>query len=102
MDSKIILGRLLQKFIDLQVSQFGNYNTFGFVRLSGNSIIVSREEGADTPLPFKKIIKAIEGYQADNGLYNLGPAELRKLGITHINSPVHSILHLLPKEVYNE
>ncbi len=101
MDSKIILGRLLQKFIDLQVSQFADYNEFGFVSLSVSSVTVSRENGDDTPLPFKKIITAIEGYQRNNELYDLGPAALRDLGITHINSPIHSILHLLSKEVYS-
>ncbi len=46
MDSKIILGCLLQKFIDLQVSQFADYNEFGFVSLSVSSVTVSRENEA--------------------------------------------------------
>jgi hypothetical protein len=100
MDSKIILGRILQKFIDLKVSKYQDYNEFGFVNLTGTSVLVSRENGADTNIPLNKIITAIEGYQNNLELYNQGPSELRDLGISHITSPIHSLLHLLPNEVY--
>ncbi len=100
MDSKIILGRILQKFIDVKVSKYHQYNEFGFVQLSQSSVTVSRETGADTPIQFNKLLIAIEGYQKNPGMYNEGPVALRSLGLTHITSPIYSLLHLLPEDVY--
>ena len=101
MDSKIILGRLLQRFIDEKSSQYMDYNKFGLIEVKANSIIVSRENGSDTPIPFKKLVSAIEAYQNSPDLYDTGPSSLRNIGLTHITSPIHSILHLLPKEIFS-
>ena len=38
------------------------------------------------------------GYQHEITNYDKGPDALRDLGITHINSPIHSLLHLLSRE----
>lgn len=56
------------------------------------------EKGADTREPFEKILVAIDAYKENPELYNEGPSKLRDYGITHITSPIRSILHLLPKE----
>lgn len=61
MDSKIILGRLLQRFIELGSTQYQNLNAFGFIELKSTHVVVSRENGADTRIDFTKIISAIEG-----------------------------------------
>jgi len=100
MEAQIILGRILQKFIDKGFSKHLDYNRFGFVDLKNNSVIVTREAGANTSVPFKDLIIAIEGYQKNTSLYDEGPSSIRALGITHITSPIHSLLHLLPKDAY--
>ena len=100
MEAQIILGRILQKFIDNGFSKYLDYNRFGFIELKNSSVIVSREAGDNTPDPFKDMIIAIKGYQNNISLYDEGPSSIRTLGITHITSPIHSLLHLLPKEVY--
>jgi len=100
MDSKIILGRLLQRFIDEKYAEQEGYNRFGFVQLKNSSVVVSRENGADTPVQFAKIIKGIEAYQQRPELYELGPTALRAVGITHVTSPVFALLHLLQKSDY--
>ena len=100
MDSKIILGKILQRFSDQSCSQVSGYNSFGYLHETDNAVYVSREKGDDSSIPFKKLQLAIEGYQKNPELYNSGPKELRKLGLTHITSPIYSLLHLLPKESY--
>jgi hypothetical protein len=98
MDSKIILGRILQRFIDTEIAQVAGYNQFGFIKLSKNSVVVSRER--DTIVPFSKIIIGIETYQKAPDLYEKGPTVLRAVGITHVTSPVFALLHLLLKSDY--
>ncbi len=95
MDSKIILGRILQKFIDAKYAHVDGYNRFGFIELKRSSVIVSRENGADTIIPFTKIIIGIEAYQKESELYEQGPTCLRSVGISHVTSPVFALLHLL-------
>jgi hypothetical protein len=100
MDSQIILGRILQRLIDQAHSQVEGYNRFEFRRLNTNNVVVSREKGAATPMPYRKLIVAIQAYQTSPTLYDEGPSALRKFGITHITSPIFSLLHLLEKDVY--
>lgn len=100
MDSKILLGKILQRFEDQKKSQVKGYKSFGYIRETANQVRVSREGGQDTWLPFKKILIAIKGYQENPDLYNEGPGTLRKFSITHVNSPIWSILHLLSKDEY--
>ena len=98
MDSKIILGRILQRFIDAKHAQVKDYNRFDFIKLKNTSVIVSRENGQDTPVSFSKIIKGIEAYQERPELYEQGPTALRVFGITHTTSPIFALLHLLTNE----
>jgi hypothetical protein len=100
MQPEIILGRLLQRFIDQKSSQFLDYNRFVFLRFDKTKVYVGRENGADTPIPFAKILRAINAYQTNPDWYDEGPVKLREAGITHITSPVHSLLHLLAKQDY--
>jgi hypothetical protein len=101
MNSEIILGRIIQKLIDKGYAQVSGYNSFGFIELKGSSIRVSREGGEDTPIPFGRIILGIDAYKLDNNLYDNGPAALRSVGITHLNSPIFAFLHLLSKADYS-
>ncbi len=100
MDSKILLGKILQRFCDLKLSRVEGYNSFGYIKETNTTVTISREEGQDTPVPFAKLIVAIEAYQNMPHLYNEGPTALRDFGITHITSPVWSLLHLLTEEDY--
>jgi hypothetical protein len=75
-------------------------NTFGYISLGRSSVMVSRETGQDTPVPFSRVELAIEILQQHPGVYAQGPNALRPFGITHLNSPIYALLHLLPKEVY--
>jgi hypothetical protein len=100
MDAKILLGCILQKFIDVKVSQYKQYNSFAYISHSNSSLTVGREKGIETQIYFKKIIIGIEGYQSDISKYDKGPTALRSLNLTHITSPIHSLLHLLPWEYY--
>ena len=100
MESKIILGRILQKLIDQGYTKYQDYYSFGFVKLNDTSIIVSRETGEDTRIPFDELMIGINGYKENNELYDEGPGAIRTLGISHISSPIHSLLHLLPKDAY--
>lgn len=100
MDARILLGRILQRFIDLGYSQYAAYHRFGLLRYTTKSVWLSREDGEDTPVYFDKILVAIEGYQQTPALYDEGPGKLRDLGLTHVTSSIHSLLHLLSKEDY--
>lgn len=95
MDSKILLGKILQRFSDKKVCRVEGYNSFGYIKETDNAIYVTREAGLDTRIPFEKIIIGIEAYQSNLNLYNIGPNALRDFDITHINSPIWSMLHLL-------
>ena len=100
MEAKIILGRILQRLIDQGYAQVAGYNRFGFVALEKNSITVSRENGEDTPLPFSRILKCIVLYQEHPELYDQGPNALRPFGVTHLDSPLFALLHLMEPKAY--
>lgn len=53
MDSKILLGKILQRFFDLKIAKIEDYNSFGYIRETINSIIVTREGGAQPSLLHK-------------------------------------------------
>ncbi len=101
-DSKILLGRILQKFIDRGFSQVPDYNKFTYISHNSSKVIVGREKGKDTDIPFAKVLKVIEAYQLNPDDYEQGPSKTRDYGIKHINSPIWSMLHLLEKGDYEE
>lgn len=102
MDSKILLGKILQKFSDQKVSKVGQYNSFAYIRETNKAVHVTRENGKDTTVPFSKILTAIDAFKENPDLYFEGPGKLRDFGITHVNSPVWSLLHLLTIEEYKK
>ncbi|MBD0777763.1 hypothetical protein HPE56_08155 [Maribacter sp. ANRC-HE7] len=100
MDSKILLGKILQRFSDKGISKVPGFNSFGYLRETKGAVYVSRENGKDTRVPFEEIIKGIEAYKSKSGLYNEGPSALRDYNIEFITSPIWSMLHLLSQEDY--
>jgi len=95
MESEFLLDKILKAFREKKIAQVEGYNSFGYIRETGKAIWVTREKGQDTQIPFIKILKGINAYKAKPELYNEGPGKLRDFGITHVNSPVWSLLHLL-------
>lgn len=100
MDSKILLGRILQKLIDKGYSQVEFYNRFTYIKHTNRYVEVGREKGANTKIYFEKILIVIEAYLNSPEDYNKGPSFTRKYGITHVNSPVWTLAHLLEKKDY--
>lgn len=100
MDSKILLGKILQRFYDAKTAQVEGYTSFGYIKQTDTAVYVTREYGKDTRVSFDKILIGIKGYQKEPSLYHEGPGALRDLGITHVNSPVWSLLHLLDVKDY--
>ena len=95
MDTKILLGKILQTFKAQKFAQVKGYKSFGYIRETENMVYVTTETGQDTPIPFEKIKIGIEAYKSNPNLYNDGPSKLRDYGITHVTSPIWSLLHLL-------
>lgn len=90
----IIVARLIQQ----EYTQVLGYNKFGFVYQGDNHIVISRENGKDTKIHYRKLKAAIEAVREDTKIYSEGPSKLRQHGITHITSPLWSLLHLLTLE----
>lgn len=101
MNSHILLGKILQRFCDSGISRVEGFNSFEYLRETCNTVYLKRENGQETSIPFKKIIVGIEAFKLNPELFNLGPSALRPYGITHITSPIWSLLHLLTPEDYN-
>ena len=95
MDTELLLGKILQKFKAQQFAQVQGYKLFGYIRETENMVYITRETGQDTPIPFEKIKIGIEAFRTDPNLYHQGPSKLRAFGITHVTSPIWSLLHLL-------
>ncbi len=100
MHSEILLGKILQRFKDHGKAQVEGYNSFGYIRETENAVIVSREDGMDTSIPFSTILEGIEAFKSDISLYHKTPTLLRHLGISHVTSPVWALLHLLSEQEY--
>lgn len=100
MNTEEILKEILVRLKEQGYCQVSGYKSFGFVKENPKSVVVSREAGKDTPVPFAKLKRCIEVYKANIDEYNAGPTALRKYGITHINSPLFSLLHIVDKTHY--
>ncbi len=100
MDSKILLGKILQRFSDCGFSKVEGYVGFEYLRETNNAIYIGRERGKVTYIAFEKLIAGIEAFKSRPGLYEEGPSALREFGITHVTSPIWSLLHLLSSDDY--
>ena len=92
-ESKIDL--IKERFQKNSFAQVTGYNRFGYISKTEKVLMVSRENGEDTKIPVEKIKIAILAVQENNSIYDDGPSSLRKVGITHINSPIWALIHLL-------
>ena len=100
MKNQKLLNQILEKFRKKGVSQVVGYNSFGYVSETEKTITVSREKGKDTIISKSKILVGIEAFIKNSNLYYEGPAKLREYGITHVTSPIWSLLHLVPFNEY--
>ncbi len=89
---------IVNRFQSREYAQVPGYNRFGYVERSNSYVLVSRESGKDTKIPFTKIAEAIAAVRRDPKVYSEGPSRLRQHGITHITSPLWALLHLLTLE----
>jgi hypothetical protein len=86
-----IVARLKEKgFAEVE-----GYNRFVLVRSTGSALYVLREKGTEAKVPLDKIRVGLSAIRGDHSVYTSGPNALRKYGITHVNSPVWSLVHLL-------
>ena len=95
-DPKELVQEIIEKFREKKIAR-GQRASFGYIRETSNAVIVSRENGDDTRVPFKKIELAIEFYRDHLEDYDEGPVKLRKCGLTHITSPIWALIHLISK-----
>ena len=100
MDSKILLGKILQRFADNGISKVEGFKGFEYLRETNNSVYIRREKGTESRIPFEKILQGIEAFKANPELYNDGPSALRQYDIKFTTSPVWSLLHLLQVSDY--
>lgn len=101
MDSRILLGKILQGFEHAGYAQVEGYFRFIRLRETKHSVVVLRENGNEAIVPFAKILKGIELYQQNPSFYEFGPVNLRQAHILYVTSPVFALLHLLPVEAYS-
>src|SRR5258706_819124 len=100
MDSKIILGKLLQRLSDNSYAQVKGYNKFVFVRETDVYVEVLRQKGTKAKIYYTRLIDAINFYRTNPSAYDNGPNALRQIPMVRVNSPVFAILHLLPAESF--
>jgi hypothetical protein len=100
MESKILLGKILQRFEDQGYAKVDGYNRFDLVKSGETFVTVLRQKGTEAKVDFKRLLIGIDFYKENNSAYDEGPTALRRAGITHITSPVFSLLHLLKKAAY--
>jgi hypothetical protein len=100
MDSKILLGKILQRFKDNKIARVEGYFEFSYIRETENALLVTREKGNDTPIPFKKILEGIDAFKSNPELYNSNPTALRAFNLKFTTSPIFALLHLLNENDY--
>ncbi len=97
-----VADQILQRFEDQGWSQVPNYKRFGFIRRTNAAVIVSRENGQEARVPVRKIEQGILAVRSDLTVYADGPKALKRHGITHVNSVVWSLLHLVTEAELHE
>lgn len=93
-----VVKLILQRFKSNGYSQVPGYKKFGFIGITAKVVTVSREAGEDTRIPFTKLEATVQAARKDPLVYDAGPGRLREHGITHINSPLWSLLHMVSKQ----
>lgn len=73
---------------------------FRFEGSTASAVLVSRRNGNMVRVPRATLAMVAGAYASDPFAYARGPGSLRVYGVTHINSPVWALVHLLPPEAY--
>jgi hypothetical protein len=94
--SNAVIEDIVRTLREVRVAQVLGYAAFRFLRRSGESLLVQRQNGNEARIPFSVIRKAIDAVREDHTLYIGGPGRLRECGITHVNSPTWALIRLLP------
>ena len=92
--TEVVIEKIIARFKKNGYAQ-GPINRFGFVSQSVKHVVISRERGKNTPIPFNKIDEAIIAVRKDHKVYSEGPTRLGKHGLTHITSPLWALINLL-------
>ena len=95
MDANNIIKEIANRLKNQGYCQVGGYNRFIYIHETDKAVILLREKGTETRIPYSKLAQAVEAVRIDPAIYQNGPSGLRRHGITHITSPVWSLLHLL-------
>jgi len=98
MQTSQIIRQIVKRFQQQGYAQVPGYNRFDYVGKGESYVIISRENGNDTKIPFSKLAESIEAVRKDFRVYSEGPSKLRQYGITHITSPLWALLHLCTLE----
>lgn len=97
-DGTSVAQQLVDRLCAVGEAQVLGYNRFEYVSHTSRGVKVKRIKGTTTLIPFSRIARAVDAVRSDLGVYDRGPAALRKFGITHVTSPIWAILHLESKE----
>lgn len=101
-----IAGRIIERLRKEGFAQ-GEINQFGYVSDDGNGIIVSRENGQDTPISREEIAKAAQAVRNHPAIYNgtvTNFGEVLREGYSvnrRIYSPLFALVHLVALEDFN-
>jgi hypothetical protein len=93
--NELLINVIDKRFREKGFAQVSGYNKFVYVGKTDNYFIVGREKGTNAKISISKINAALEAVKIDHSVYSAGPNSLRRFGITHINSPIWAMLHLL-------
>jgi hypothetical protein len=59
-------GKILQRFKDQGSVEVHGYKSFTYSKETERSVMVGRENGADTPIPFEKLKRGVEAFRSNN------------------------------------
>jgi hypothetical protein len=93
-----ITTTIVSRFRNIGIAQVTGYNSFSYIRETDNAVIIGRECGSDARVPIATIREAVKIVRSNPHVYNDGPGSLANYGITHVNSPIWAMLHLIPLE----
>lgn len=97
-DMEAVVELVMSRLCSRGYAQVKGYNRFEYVRHTDGTVTVLRENGNTVDVRLSAIRKAIEAVRTDPTVYDKGPSALRAHGITHVNSPIWSMLHLATLE----
>lgn len=94
-----ILNKIITQ-LKLQGKAKGRQNDFLLKEVQKNKIVLVRANGKDVDIPLSTLKKAIQVCVNDTEFYNGGLNAIEEIGITHIQSPVWALIHLVEKREY--